>query len=146
MHYGAHNGGGKRYIRATARKIKGLRKARQYKEASELDRESDFELQLWHEHIQALRTQALMVKAERLGLPLPRDEDGNKVWRQSQEDASLYLTNKAPTQLGKEIRKERRERLELRIVIVKDLISPIGPLIISILSLLIAYAALRLKH
>jgi len=30
--------------------------------------------------------------------------------------------------------------------IVKDIISPIGSLLISILSLLIAYAALKLKH
>jgi hypothetical protein len=136
----------RRYIRETSRKIKELRETHNYKEANELDQESELELHLWYEGIQVLRTQVLMAKAERLGLPLPADEDGNKVWRHSQEDASLYLTKKAHVQLSKDIRQEQKERLELKTAVIKDIIGPISALIISILSLLIAYAALKLKH
>jgi hypothetical protein len=48
--------------------------------------------------------------------------------------------------LRKAIRQEQKERREAITAIIKDVISPIGALIISILSLLIAYAALKLKH
>ena len=56
------------------------------------------------------------------------------------------LTPKAYSDLRSKIRQEKKERRETFTAIIKDIVSPIGALIISILSLLIAYAALHLKH
>ena len=53
-----------------------------------------------------------------------------------------YLRLEAQTQLRKDIRQENKERT----AVIKDVVMPIAGIIISILSLMIAYAALHLKQ
>ena|SRR5579864_3622106 len=87
-------------------------------------------------------SQALTERAQRLKVPLPErtDESWNSVFDHQ------CLTPKGYSDLRSKIRQEQKERRETMIAIMKDIVSPIGSLIISILSLLIAYAALKLKH
>lgn len=95
------------------------------------------------ERILDYRSRKLIAEAERLGLPVPRADQ----MEQAQINKGMhYLSLEMQTQLRKDIRQERKERREMWSSIVKDIVSPIGSLIISILSLLIAFAALKIKH
>jgi hypothetical protein len=137
----------KRYFATTERKIKELRRQGKHREASDLSHEMSQEEQFWFEAVLALKTEIAINQAERLGVPLPRDrEPDHTVWRIAIEDSSRFLTTEALHELNKAIRQERKDRRDIAITLIKDIISPIGALIISILSLLIAYAALKLKH
>lgn len=86
---------------------------------------------------------ALIAKAVRLKVPTPPKTDVES-WETF--FGIPYLTHTGYDKLRSRIRQEKKERREAVTAIVKDIISPIGSLIISILSLLIAYAALHLKH
>jgi hypothetical protein len=90
------------------------------------------------------RSKLLMNEAEHLGLPVPRGDDKFDTGLISK--GLHYLKVEVQAQLRKDIRQEKKERRETVTAIVKDVISPLGSLIISILSLMIAYAALKLKH
>jgi len=96
------------------------------------------------EEILNYRSRQLMAEAEHLGLPVPRGDD--KFDTGQIEKGLHYLKVEIQAQLRKDIRQERKERREMWTALVKDIVSPLGSLIISILSLLIAYAALKLKH
>jgi hypothetical protein len=68
---------------------------------------------------------------------------GRKVMEEGKIQKDLdYLRLEAQKQLRKDIRQENKEGT----AVMKDLVVPIGGIIISILSLLIAYAALHLKQ
>lgn len=86
---------------------------------------------------------ALLEQAARLKVPRPAKNDAES-WDTFY--GSAYLTHAGYDKLRARIRQERKERREAITSIIKDIISPLGALIISILSLLIAYAALKLKH
>jgi hypothetical protein len=86
---------------------------------------------------------ALLERAARLKVPRPPKTD-EESWDTFYGTA--YLTHAGYDKLRARIRQERKEHREAITSIIKDIISPIGALIISILSLLIAYAALKLKH
>jgi hypothetical protein len=131
------------YIFTTNRQIKALRKAAKHEEANLLQHEMSHELQLWHMHIQALISRKLIIKAERLGVPLPKDES---VWQETEEDSSIYLTKEGQHELRKAIRQEAEDSLKNRMLFVKEVVIPLGSFIIAGLSLLITYAALKLKH
>jgi hypothetical protein len=87
-------------------------------------------------------SQKLTQEAQRLKVPLPERNDD--AWNAFFDHSSL--TPKGYADLRSRIRLEKKERREIVTTLVKDIISPIGGIIISILSLLIAYAALKLKH
>ena len=95
--------------------------------------------------IQKYKTDQLLKLADHLGLPTPPYGD-EEAWELDENKISHHLRLKAQTQLRKDIRQEQKERREMWTMVVKDIIAPIGGIIISVLSLLIAYAALKLKH
>jgi hypothetical protein len=94
-------------------------------------------------HLDYAKSDAIIKEAYRLKVPTPSKTD-KEAW----DDffGRPYLTNRGYSDLRSKIRQERKERRETATAIVKDIISPLGALIISILSLMIAYAALKLKH
>lgn len=94
-------------------------------------------------NISIAHSDALVRRARHLKVPIPSHSDKD-AW----DDffGPTILTPKAYADLRSKIRQERKERRETVTAIVKDIISPLGALIISIMSLLIAYAALKLKH
>jgi hypothetical protein len=95
--------------------------------------------------IQRAKTSQLLKTADRLGLPIPPYDD-HESWDTTSSKFNGFLTAKAQTQLRQAIRQEKKERREIWTTLIKDIITPIGGIIISILSLMIAYAALKLKH
>jgi hypothetical protein len=131
------------YIRKTHVQIKRLKKAAKHEEANLLQHEMSHELQLWHLHIQVLISRKLIIKAERLGVPLPKDEG---VWQETEDDSSIYLTKEGQHELRKIIRQEAEDSMRNRMLFVKEVVIPVGSFIIAVLSLLITYAALKLKH
>jgi hypothetical protein len=94
-------------------------------------------------NINYAQSDALVDAAYSLKVPMPARTD-EESWNEF--FGRPYLTNKGYSDLRSKIRQERKDRRETVTAIVKDIISPIGALIISILSLLIAYAAVKLKH
>jgi hypothetical protein len=56
-----------------------------------------------------------------------------------------YMTPTMQTDLRRAIRQER-ERREMWTMVVKDVVVPIGGIVISVLSLMIAWAALHIKR
>jgi len=86
---------------------------------------------------------ALLEKAAQLKVPRPPKTD-----QESWETffGAPYLTHAGYDKLRSSIRQEKKARREAITSIIKDVINPIGALVISIISLLIAYAALKLKH
>jgi hypothetical protein len=86
---------------------------------------------------------ALIAKAAKLKVPSPPKND-EESWNTFY--GVPYLTHAGYAKLRSRIRQEKKERREAITAIIKDIISPLGALIISILSLLIAYAALKFKH
>jgi hypothetical protein len=100
------------------------------------------------ERLQFLRGRRLIIEAERLGLPIPsHDDKANWMSGFTNRPATYtYLSIAAQAQLRRAIRQEKKERREIWTTVVKDIITPIGGIVISILSLMIAYAALKLKH
>jgi hypothetical protein len=93
--------------------------------------------------IKIAESDVLVGRAQTLKVPLPSRSD-KEAW----DDffGPEILTPRAYASLRSAIRQEQKERKEAVVSVVKDIVSPIGGLIISILSLLIAYAALKLKH
>jgi hypothetical protein len=92
------------------------------------------------------RGRNLMWDAERWGLPIPSHSDegswtGGIVHRQMK-----FLSLEAQATLRKEIRLEKKEYRETWTALIKDVLVPIGGIVISVLSLMIAYAALKLRH
>jgi hypothetical protein len=87
-------------------------------------------------------SQKLTQEARRLKVPLPERND--EAWNAFFDHN--VLTPKGYADLRSNIRQEQRERRETVTALIKDIISPVGGIIISILSLLIAYAALKLKQ
>lgn len=57
-----------------------------------------------------------------------------------------FMSPAIQTELRKAIRQKQKERREMCVTVVKDIVVPIGGILISIFSLVIAYAALKLKH
>lgn len=107
-----------------------------------LDKERN-ELNEMQVSITYAESDALIERAARLKVPRPSKTDGES-WDTFYGKA--FLTHVGYDKLRSGIRQEKKERREAITSIIKDIISPIGALIISILSLLIAYAALKLKH
>ena len=81
-------------------------------------------------------------QATRLNLPVPNERE----WTKGEKTKFLFMSPALQTELRKAIRQEQKERREMWTTLVKDIVAPIGGIVISILSLLIAYAALKLKH
>lgn len=94
-------------------------------------------------NIDYAESDALLEQAAKLKVPRPPKTD-----QESWETffGRPYLTHAGHAKLRSGIRQEKKERREAITSIIKDIISPLGALIISILSLLIAYAALKLRH
>jgi hypothetical protein len=86
---------------------------------------------------------ALLEQAAKLKVPRPSKSD-EESWDTFYGKG--FLTHVGYDKLHSRIRQEKKERRESVTSIIKDIISPLGALIISILSLLIAYAAVKLKH
>lgn len=93
--------------------------------------------------IMIAQSEALKNEAYDLRVPIPPHDD-KEAWNDF--FGPQILTAKGYSELRSKIRQEKKERRETFVAIIKDIISPIGALIISILSLLIAYAALHLKR
>jgi hypothetical protein len=86
---------------------------------------------------------ALLEKAAKLKVPRPPKND-EESWETFYGKG--FLTQVGYDKLRSRIRQEKKERREYLTAIVKDLVVPISTIIISIISLLIAYTALKLKH
>jgi hypothetical protein len=87
----------------------------------------------------------LRSKAWRLNVPVPPENQ----WETGGDHnpAKLaYMTPAMQTDLRRAIRQEQRERREMWTMVMKDLVVPIGGILISVLSLMIAWAALHIKH
>lgn len=104
------------------------------------------EVRAAQDEIQKFKTDQLVRVANHLGLPTPSYTDAAS-WEHDTTDKYTphHLTPAAQTQLRQAIRQEKKERREMVTSIINDIISPIGGIIISILSLLVAYLALKLK-
>ena len=88
------------------------------------------------------RSRALVRQAIRLHIPLPQHSD-NESWDNFY--GVTMLTTKGYAEVRKSIRQEKKERREMWTALVKDVFVPLGGIVISIISLLIAYAALKIK-
>jgi hypothetical protein len=126
--------------------------------AQEITKETNLEARiepgkLWLEalsvqnEVDKFYTKRLIKTANHLGLPMPSLNDESS-WEADIDNKRTHhhLTRAAQAQLRNDIRQEQKERREEWTAIIKDLVVPIGGIIISVLSLLIAYAALKLKH
>ena len=125
------------------KKIKKCRANKEFKNAEEWEREASSLVGDLDTNLQIMTSRILVREAHELHLPVPEYSD-NQSWENIW--GSYVLLPRAYAVLRSQMREERKGRRESITAIIKDIISPIGALIISILSLLIAYAALKLKH
>jgi histidinol phosphatase-like enzyme len=123
--------------------IQKLLKAGKQKEAQEMEEEASFIVGDCHRDLGFAVTRAIVKEAQYLRVPLPEYSD-----KESWDNFYGYwtLNPKAYDDLRKRIRQERKERREIWISWVKDVIAPLGGIAISIISLLIAYAALNIRR
>jgi hypothetical protein len=90
-------------------------------------------------------SEMLRSKAQRLNIPVPPESQ----WETDGEHNPIKLPHMTPamqTDLRRAIRQEQRERREMWTIVVKDVVVPIGGILISVLSLMIAWAALHIKR
>jgi hypothetical protein len=97
---------------------------------------------LYEQERQRLLSERLRTQATRLNLPVPAESE----WIKPGKGELPFMSPAMQTELRKAIRQEQKERREMWTTVVKDIIAPIGGIIISIGSLMIAYAALKLKQ
>lgn len=102
------------------------------------------ELTAVNDEITRTKSRQLIRTANRLGLPVP---EGDESWTSSFHGKfGKHLTVAAQVELRQAIRQEQKELREKWMGMVKDVVVPLGGIVISILSLLIAYSALHMKH
>jgi hypothetical protein len=85
----------------------------------------------------------LVTEAYKLRVPTPSRED-KEMWHDF--FGRPYLTDKGYSELRSRIRQEKKERLDHRMMWVKDVLIPILSALSVIGSLIVAYTALKLKH
>ena len=68
-------------------------------------------------------------QADRLLLPIPKFDMASTDWRHSEFDGKWTLSSEALARLGREVRQERRERLELAFLWPSAMIGLIGGLV-----------------
>lgn len=69
-----------------------------------------FELSLYYDQINLIRTRQLIQAALRLGIPIPRRTDDHPHWRESYQLGEFYLSDEGQHQLRREIAHERELR------------------------------------
>jgi hypothetical protein len=131
-----------RLFRAYKKKVETIKREHpDHWGAMMLDEESELnELSM---NISITLSESLKQEAYSLRVPLPSDDDKTS-W--SEFFGPRILTTKGIADLRSRIRQERKERREVATAIIKDIFVPLATITISILSLLIAYAALKLKR
>jgi hypothetical protein len=90
-------------------------------------------------------SERLRSKAQRLNIPVPPENE----WETGgyyNPSKLAYMTPTMQTDLRRAIRQEQRERREMWTMVVKDVVVPIGGIVISVLSRMIAWAALHIKR
>lgn len=123
--------------------IKKTRNAKKFKEAEEIEEEAAHMVHECETRLNILYSRALVREAWRLRVPVPEHSD-KEMWENL--FGFVVLTTKGYATVRSDIRKEKKERSERWISLIKDVVIPLGSFLIGILSLLVAYAALHLKH
>lgn len=90
-------------------------------------------------------SEKLRSKAWRLNIPVPPESEWETGGHHNPNKLP-YMTPAMQTELRRSIRQEQKERREVWTIVVKDVVVPIGGIVISVLSLMIAWAALHVKH
>jgi len=84
-----------------------------YDEADSVLQTEKFYLMVIEDEIAHLKTQYIISKAEKMSLPTPSVTDKDGLWEMGNYTRKWCLTNKGITEMRREIRKERKEILEL---------------------------------
>jgi hypothetical protein len=104
--------------RAYERDIAAARKTKDRERIESLERDRQFELEVYDEEDDAYITERLVKEARRLRVPVPHrfNEDGTESehWEQGRYFGRAYLTRRGISALREEIRKERKARHEAR--------------------------------
>jgi hypothetical protein len=86
-----------------------------------------------------LRTWIVVNRAKRLGIELPKkpdfgteEADENEDWTENRATGNLFLTEKAFHSLLRKIRDEENERLEHKTRYVRNIVVPLGGLLIGL--------------
>ena len=87
------------------------------------------ELDMIRDEIRSCQHRYITRQAEKLLIPLPPFDTKSKDWVQSEFDGRWAFSSKVLAQLGKEVRQERRERLELVFLWPSSLIGLVGGLV-----------------
>ena len=124
------------------KEIRKFHEAKDYESEQQLEAEASTEIQYCEAEIQLAASRALARDARRLNVPLPVYSDA-AMWEKVLGEF-YALTPQGYADLRTAIRQERKERREVWMAWIKDVVVPIGGIVISILSLMIAYAALKI--
>lgn len=122
--------------------IKDCRKKKDYKGAEEWQQEAASVVGDLDTNLSIMTSRALVREAHKLHVPVPEytdEESWENFW------GSYVLTSKGYAALRTQVRQEYKDRRERWISWVKDVCIPIGGILISLASLMLAYHAVSSK-
>ncbi|KIC17028.1 MULTISPECIES: hypothetical protein [unclassified Leisingera] len=110
-------------------KIDAAREAKQFEEEQLIASEAFWESDQVRDEIHNLQHRYVQKQAERLLIPMPKFKTKDGEWEQSQFDGFWRLNEAALSALAREVRQERRERLELAFLWPSSIIGFVGGLV-----------------
>jgi hypothetical protein len=124
------------------RHIRKAEKKNDHDERDSLISEVMMERQLYNDDISSAESIELRRKAEALGIPVPPFSD-KVAWETGYNPAISFLSARVRMDLRTSIRKERRDRWDFAILLLKDLLAPIVAILATIVNLILV---LKLRH
>jgi hypothetical protein len=93
------------------------------------------------DQIQSLRSMLLTDRAESLGISIPPLSDSES-WECGRIPGTVYLTLKAQSQLLQAIRTERKEQWSMAAFVLKDIVTPLGSLLVGLIGMIMGLLSL----
>ena len=128
-----------------SRSVTKAAREKNYEKERTLAAEHMFERDLVTDRIDSLETTAIMEEAERVGIPVPKYSPDSEAWEKGCQPDRVHLGRKFVHDLRTQIRKERRERIEYWVLILKDVVMTLVGLFGSIIALVSVLRSLRGK-
>jgi len=125
--------------------IVNAQRKKNHEEVETINSEFSFEKGLIDDEIGWLETLSLQNEAERIGIPFPRFSDQDGSWQEGSKPNTVHLSVKARAEIRTQIRREKRERLENKMLWISHVLLPIIGLIGAIMGLISLMHSLNSK-